>query len=421
MDRVIEQKTGVKKIFQKKYIPYWVVGAVVIVLVYLLINTERNAVTVSKDDFTIASVKDDEFNDYIRQSGQVQPMVTVQLSPLESGIVEEIIHEEGSSLKAGDVIVRLSNQQLEMDILRSQADLAEQENHLRNTMIEMEKQKLDLEQNRINYTRSLNCAKRDYEQKQKLYAENLCSKEEFLQAEEDYDLARQQLELTLNRAKQDSLYRGVQIKNLNENLESMRRNMEMINRRKENLNVKAPIDGELGLLDVVLGQSVSSGMKIGQINNLESYKIEVFIDEHYIDRVTAGLTATFEKNSETFSAQIRKVYPEVRGGKFRADLKFTGEQPDNIRTGQTYYLNIQLGSPANAIIIPNGNFFQHTGGQWIYVVDSNGKSATKRSIRIGRQNPKYYEILEGLEPGEKVIISGYENFGDNNDKVVMEQ
>ena len=413
MDRALEQKTGIKKIFQKKYIPYWIAGVVVIVLAFMLINTDSNAVTASKDNFTIASVKNDEFNDYIRQSGQVLPMTTVQLSPLESGIVEEIIHEEGSSLKAGDVIIRLSNQQLEMEILHAEADLAEKENHLRNTMIEMEKQKLDLEQNRLVYTRALSRAKRDYDQKKKLYAENLCSKEEYMQAEEDYDLARQQLELNINRAKQDSLYRGVQIKNLNENLASMRRNMEMIHRRKENLNVKAPIDGELGLLDVVLGQSVGSGMKIGQINNLSSYKIEVSIDEHYIDRVTAGLDATFEKSNETYSAQIRKIYPEVRNGKFRVDLKFTGEQPDNIRTGQTYYLNIQLGSPTNGIIIPKGNFYQHTGGQWIYVVDESGKYAVKRSIRIGRQNPKFYEILEGLEPGEKVIISGYENFGDS--------
>ncbi|MBP5683193.1 MAG: efflux RND transporter periplasmic adaptor subunit [Bacteroidales bacterium] len=420
MDRTIEQKTGIRKIFQKKYVPYWIGGVVVIVLAYLLINTDSNSVTVSKDNFTIATVKNDEFNDYIRQSGQVLPLTTVQISPLEGGIVEEIINEEGTTLKAGDVIIRLSNQQLEMDILHAEADLAEKENHLRNTMIEMEKQKLDLEQNRLIYTKQLSRARRDYEQKKKLYAENLCSKEEYLQAEEDYQLAQQQLQLNQNRAKQDSLYRGIQIQNLNENLASMRRNMEMIHRRKSNLEVKAPIDGELGLLDVVLGQSVGSGMKIGQINNLSSYKIEVSIDEYYIDRVTPGLDATFEKNNDTYSAQIRKVYPEVRNGKFRADLKFTGEQPDNIRTGQTYYLNIQLGSPTNSIIIPKGNFYQRTGGRWIYVVDANGNTATKRSIRIGRQNPKYYEVLEGLNPGEKVIVSGYENFGDNDRVVISE-
>ena len=413
MDIVIEQKTGIKKIFQKKYLWYWIGGAVALVLIYLVATTDTNSVSVKSENFNIAEVKQSEFNDYIRQSGTVLPMATVQISPLEGGIVEEIVNEEGTNLKAGDVIIRLSNQQLEMEILHSEADLAEKENHLRNTMIDMEKQKLDLEQNRLTYTRNLNRARRDYDQKKKLYAENLCSKEEFIQSEEDFILAQQQLELNQNRAKQDSLYRSVQIKNLQESLASMRRNMEMINRRKENLNIKAPIDGELGFLDAVKGQYVRSGEKIAQINNLESYKIEVSIDEHYIDRVTSGLDATFEKSNETFSAQIRKIYPEVRNGKFRVDLKFTGEQPDNIRTGQTYYLNIQLGSPTNGIIIPKGTFYQHTGGQWIYVVDESGKYAVKRSIRIGRQNPKFYEILEGLEPGEKVIISGYENFGDS--------
>lgn len=413
MDIVIEQKKGIKKYFQKKYIWYWIGGVVALLLIYLLITTDSNSVSVKSENFNIAEVKESEFNDYIRQSGQVLPMNTVQISPLEGGIVEEIVNEEGSTLKAGDVIVRLSNQQLDMEILHSEADLAEKENHLRNTMIDMEKQKLDLEQNRLTYTRNLNRARRDYEQKKKLYAENLCSKEEFIQSEEDFTLAKQQLELNQNRAKQDSLYRSVQIKNLQESLASMRKNMEMITRRKENLNIKAPIDGELGLLDAVKGQYIRVGDKIAQINNLESYKIEVLIDEHYIDRVTSGLDATFEKSNETYSAQIRKVYPEVRNGKFRVDLKFTGEEPDNIRTGQTYYLNIQLGSPTNGIIIPKGTFYQHTGGQWIYVVDESGNYAVKRSIRIGRQNPKYYEILEGLEPGEKVIISGYENFGDS--------
>lgn len=413
MDIVIEQKKGIKKYFQKKYIWYWIGGAVALLLIYLLITTDSNSVSVKSENFNIAEVKNDEFNDYIRQSGQVLPMNTVQISPLEGGIVEEIVNEEGSTLKAGDVIVRLSNQQLDMEILHSEADLAEKENHLRNTMIDMEKQKLDLEQNRFTYTRNLNRARRDYEQKKKLFAENLCSKEEFIQSEEDFTLARQQLELNQNRAKQDSLYRSVQIKNLQESLASMRKNMEMITRRKENLNIKAPIDGELGLLDAVKGQYIRVGDKIAQINNLESYKIEVLIDEHYIDRVTSGLDATFEKNNDTYSAQIRKVYPEVRNGRFRVDLKFTGEEPDNIRTGQTYYLNIQLGSPTKGIIVPKGTFYQHTGGQWIYVVDESGNYAVKSSIRIGRQNPKYYEILEGLEAGEKVIISGYENFGDS--------
>lgn len=413
MDIIIEKKKGIKKYADKKYIPYYIGAVVAAVIVYFLLTTDTKAVSVAKDNFNTAVVKEGEFSDYIRLSGQVMPMITIQLSPLEGGIVEEIVSEEGSNLKAGDVILRLSNENLDLQILNSEAELAEKENMLRNTMIQMEQQKLDLEQNRLKYTLDVRRTKRAFEQKKKLFEDNLCAKEDFLIAQEDYELASQQLDLVKNRAKQDSMYRSVEIKQMNESLENMRVNMQMIRRRKENLTIKAPIDGELGLLEAVRGQSIMAGTKIGQINNLENYKIEVQIDEHYIDRVTAGLSASFEKNSESFSAVIRKVYPEVRSGKFKADLKFNGTQPDNIRTGQTYYLNLQLGSPADAVIIPKGTFYQHTGGNWIYVLDESGKFAVKRAIKIGRQNPKYYEILEGLEAGEKVIISGYENFGDS--------
>ena len=254
---------------------------------------------------------------------------------------------------------------------------------------------------------------RALESQKRLFDDGLIGKEEYLRSEEDYVLFCKKLEVTLARAEQDSMYRGVQIKQMEESLENMKINMQRIRKRKENLAVKAPIDGELGLLEVVLGQSIGGGMKIGQINALDSYKIEAQIDEHYIDRVSAGLTATFERQNETYDAVIRKVYPEVRNGKFQADFKFSGEQPSNIRTGQTYYLNLQLGQPESAVLIPRGTFYQKTGGKWIYVVAPEGGKAVKREIRIGRQNPQFYEVLEGLEPGEKVITSGYDNFGDN--------
>ena len=200
---------------------------------------------------------------------------------------------------------------------------------------------------------------------------------------------------------------------MRESLENMQLNMKMIRKRKDNLTIKAPIDGQLGILDAVLGESIGAGTKIGQISDMSSYKIEAQIDEHYIDRVIPGLDATFERQDAIFSASLRKVYPEVREGKFKADFKFEGDVPENIRSGQTYYLNLQLGSPEAAILIPRGSFFQKTGGKWIYVLNDDGTKAVRREIRIGRQNPKYYEVLEGLAPGEKVIISGYDNFGDN--------
>ena len=413
MDKVIEKKKGIARVFTVKALPYWF-GVVVIGLIgYLLVRGNSSSLRVNRDTLTIATVVEGEFNDYIRLNGQVQPMTTIQISPLEGGVVQEIIVEEGAHVRAGERLLVLSNDNLDLQILNSEAELAEKENILRNTLISMEQQKLSLRQEQLQLHTEVGRMKREYEAKQKLYEEKLISREEYLRAEEDYSLVSNRLQLVNERAQQDSLYRSVEIEQMQESLRNMRLNMQMIRRRKENLTIKAPIDGELGLLDVVLGQSVSQGVKIGQINSLGSYKIEAQIDEHYIDRVVAGLEATFERQDEAYSAVIRKVYPEVRNGKFKADLKFVGEQPANIRSGQTYYLNLQLGQPEQAVLVPRGAFFQTTGGRWIYVLDADGEGATRREIRISRQNPQYYEVLEGLSVGEKVIVSGYEKFGDN--------
>ena len=413
MDKVIEKKKGVAVAFTRKALPYWFGALLGAFILWLVLRDDASTLRVNGDTLSISEVRSGEFNDYIRISGQVQPMTTIQISPQEGGIVQEILIEEGSKVKAGDEILRMSNDNLDLQILNSEAELAEKENLLRNTMISMEQQRLSVQQEKLQLQIEVKRLKRKYEQSKALYEEKLIAREEYLMAEEDYQIAAGRLELVKERATQDSLYRSVEIKQMQESLDNMRLNMQMIRKRKDNLTIKSPIDGELGLLDVVLGQSIASGMKIGQINDLDSYKIEAQIDEHYIDRVSAGLEARFERQNETFEAVIRKVYPEVREGKFKADFRFNGEQPANIRTGQTYYLNLQLGQPESAVLIPRGTFYQKTGGKWIYVVSPDGGKAVKREIRIGRQNPQFYEVLEGLEPGEKVITSGYDNFGDN--------
>ena len=414
MDKIIEKKTGWRVAFTKKALPWWLGALLLVFVIYLIARPNNKTLRVDKDTVTISSAVKGEFNDYIRISGRVQPMTTIQLSPQEGGIVEKILIEEGSPVKAGDAILILNNDNLDLQILNSEAELAEKENILRNTQIQMEQQKLDVRQNVLEYGMQVDRLRRAYEQQKALYEDKLIAKEEYLKAEEDYRLAKQKYDLMAERSKQDSLYRGTQIDRMEESLENMQLNMSMIRRRKSNLIVKAPIDGELGLLDVVLGQSIAAGTKIGQINSVGTYKVEAQIDEHYIDRVIAGLEATFERQGETYSTVIRKVYPEVRDGKFKADFKFDGEQPDNIRSGQTYYLNLQLGQPEEAVIIPRGTFYQKTGGKWIYVVNKEGTKAVKREIRIGRQNPQYYEVLEGLEPGERVITSGYDTYGDSD-------
>ena len=413
MDRQLEKKKGIALIFSKKALPYWFSALLAVFILWLIFRDDSSTLRVNGETLSISAVITGEFNDYIRISGQVHPMTTIQVSPREAGIVEEIVIEEGTQVKAGDVIVRMSNDDLDLEILNSEANLAEKENALRNTMIQMEQEKMQLSLNILELQTDVARKGRALESQKRLFDEGLIGKEEYLRSEEDYQLFCKKLEVTVARAEQDSMYREVQIMQMEESLRNMKINMKRIRKRKENLDIKAPIDGELGLLEVALGQSIGSGSKIGQINALGSYKIEALIDEHYIDRVNAGLTATFERQNEIYDAVIRKVYPEVRNGKFQADFRFSGEQPANIRTGQTYYLNLQLGQPETAVLIPRGTFYQKTGGKWIYVVTPDGGKAVRREIRIGRQNPQFYEVLEGLEAGEKVITSGYDNFGDN--------
>ena len=413
MDKIIEKKHGIALAFTIKALPYWFGAVLLSLIIYLLVRDNTSTMRINPDTLTIATVTKGDFNDYIRLNGQVLPMTTIQISPQEGGVVQKIIVEEGTQVKAGDPILLLSNDNLDLQILNSEAELAEKENILRNTLISMEQQKLNLQQEQLQLQTEVKRCLRIYEAQRALYNDQLISREDYLRAEEDYHLANNRLTLVKNRAYQDSLYRSVQIQQMQESLENMRLNMQMIRRRKENLTIKAPIDGEVGLLDVVLGQSIAQGTKIGQINDLGNYKIEAQLDEHYIDRVFAGLEATFDRQDEHYSAVIRKVYPEVRSGKFRADFKFVNEQPANIRSGQTYYLNLQLGQSEEAVLIPRGSFFQTTGGKWIYVLNEQGDRAIKREIRIRRQNPQFYEVIEGLQPGDKVITSSYEKFGNN--------
>ena len=413
MDIKLEKKTGWRAVFSKKSLPYLFGALVVVLIVWLLLKENTSTLRVNMATVTMSNVEEGEFNDYVSLSGTVQPMTTMQLSPLESGVVERVVAEEGTAVKAGDVILEMSNKQLSMQILQSEADLAEKQNILRNTLISMEQERLSLRQEMLMLDLEVTRKQRAYEQNKELYNEELVAREVYLQSKEDYELALNRRSLVRERQKQDSLYRTVQVAQLDENLRSMQLNMQLIRERVDNLKVKAPIDGELGMLNVVLGQTLSQGSAIGQINDLSAYKVTAMVDEHYIDRVVTGLTASFMRQDNSYDMLLRKVYPEVREGKFRVDLTFSSELPDNIRTGQTYNLNLQLGQPVEAVYIPRGAFFQKTGGRWIYVVDETGEKAYRREIRIGRQNPRYYEILDGLAPGEKVITSSYDNFGDN--------
>lgn len=409
MDRPIEKKS-----FTRRYAGYIAAAMVAVALLaWLVFGSTANTMTIDSNEVTISDVTRGEFDDYVRLNGQVVPIQVVQISPEEGGIVREKVVEEGTRVRKGDVILRLSNSNLDLQILNAEAELAEKQNLLRNTQITMQQDQLN---NRTEQaTLDMDCERklRAYKQNSRLYNEKLISKEEFLKSREDYDLARRKQQLIGQRLNQDSLYRHVQMEQMEDNLQNMRKNVLLVRERKNKLEVRSNIDGELGLLDVELGQNIQAGQNIGQINDLSDFKIETKIDEHYIDRVRAGLTATITRDGKQYQLRVRKVYPEVRNGSFRTDFVFEGTRPEQMRSGQTYYVELALGKSSQATLIPRGTFFQTTGGNWIFVLDRSNKKAYRRNISIARQNPQYYEVTEGLEPGERVITSGYEAFKDN--------
>lgn len=408
MDIKIEKKKG----FQlKKHWGYIVAGVFsVIIALWLAFGNHDATLKVNAEDISIGDVRQGEFKEYVRTNGQVMPIEIVYISPEEGGIVVEKVVEEGAMVKKGDVIVRLSSSALDLQILNAEAELAEKQNLLRNTQVAMQQDLLSNMTEQAQLNMDIQRKKRTYEQNKRLFEEKLISRENYLQAKEDYDLAQKKHRLVGSRLQQDSIYRSVQMEQMEDNLANMRRNVELVHKRKDNLEVRSSIHGELGLLDVSLGQSIGSGHKIGQINDLSDFKIQAEIPEQYIDRVVPGQKATFSRGEKNYNLIVRKVYPEVRDGKFRTDFKFDGERPEQIRSGQTYYVNLELGKAEQSVFIPRGSFFQTTGGNWIFVLDKSGKTAYRRNIKIDRQNPMFYEVSTGLEPGEKVITSGYEAY-----------
>lgn len=414
MDRQIEKKS-----FLRRYAWYIAAAAALAaLLLWIVLGTTASTMTVDASDITISDVTRGKFDDYVRLNGQVLPIQVVQISPEEGGIVREKVVEEGTRVRKGDVILRLSNSNLDLQILNAEAELAEKQNLLRNTQVAMQQDRLNNRTEQATLDTDCDRKRRAYEQNARLYKERLISKEVYLQSREDYKLARRKQSLISQRLKQDSLYRHVQMAQMEDNLDNMRKNVLLVRDRKNKLEVRSAIDGELGLLDVELGQNIAAGQNIGQINDLSDFKVQAQIDEHYIDRVRPGLSASFSRDGKTYRLRVRKVYPEVRNGTFRTDFVFVGERPAQMRSGQTFYVELALGKSQQATLIPRGTFFQTTGGNWIFVLDKSGRKAYRRNISIARQNPQYYEVTDGLEPGERVITSGYEAFKDNEVLVI---
>jgi HlyD family secretion protein len=414
MDRKIEQK-GLKK----KHIWIGIGGLIfILVILQLIFGDKSSKLNVEQDKIAIGEVIADKYQDYISVNGTVEPIKTVYLDAVESGRVEEKLIEEGTRVKKGDVILKLSNYNLLLDISSNEADVSRAVNDLKSARINLENQNVQTRSMILQLQYSLKKLERQYNNNQKLISQNLISKEDFQFSREQYEETKIQLQIQQEKYKRDSIYTKTRIAADEESIDRMQKNLQLTRRRLDDLDIKAPVDGELATLHPEVGEVISYGTRIGTINILDSYKMHVLIDEHYITRISRGLPADFDFAGVKNTMKIVKIYPEVSNGTFAVDMQFTSEIPAQIRIGQTARIHLELGESEDALLLPKGGFYQSTGGQWVFVIDKSGNMAYRRKIRLGRQNPRYYEVLEGLAKGEKVIISDYENFGDA-DKLIL--
>ena len=413
-----------RKIEKKKWPPKKIAGIAAIVLfvsvvMYSLIFGDRSSkLNVHSEKITIAEVEKAAFQEYIPIVGEIAPIKTVYLDVIEGGSIDTIFIEDNTLVKKNDNILRLANTSLLMDIMWREAEVFQQENNLRSTRLALEQNRLTLRRTKLQLEYDIKQKKRAYERAEVLFKKNLISEEEFKIANDEYSYAEKSKELTIETQRQDSLFRQIQIKQLEENLTRMRSNLKIVKQRQDDLVIRAPVSGLLSSLNAEIGELKTPGTRLGQIDVLDGFRVRANIDEHWISRVEKGRHGTFPFAGNEYELIVDKVYLEVQDGRFEVDMEFVNEEPDGIRRGQTLHIRLELGDLEEAILLPRGGFYQKTGGQWVYVVDNSGSFAYKRKIKLGRQNPQVFEVLEGLQPGEEVITSSYDSYGDI-DKLIL--
>ncbi len=409
MDKRIEKK----KWPLKRILKYSAVGIFILVIGYLLVfKTGGSTLNVKTERLTISMVKSGPFQEFIPIIGNVLPHDTIYLDAVEGGRVETIFVEAGSQVKKGDKILKLTNTQLLMTLLNNEAQINRASNDLRATRLQLEQNRLALKQQRVDADYYLTRIKRTFERNKVLFEEGMISKQEYEEFKDEYEYLKKKRELTVESQEKDLLFREQQVKHLEASVKRMQSNLDLLKQQMENLTVRAPISGYLTSLVAERGQSKRQGDRLGQIDDMAGFKVKAQIDEHYINRVEVGKLGEFDFAGNTYELKVKKVFPEVREGRFEVDLGFTGKEAEGIRRGQSLHIRLQLSELSTAILLARGGFYQTSGGNWAYVLDKSGGFAVKRSIRLGRQNPQFFEVLEGLKIGEKVITSSYENFGD---------
>ncbi len=409
MDKIRKKKPWIHR-----NIWYVIVGTVVfgLIIFQIAFADHSSKLNVEIDKITIEEVEQNLFQDYIAVIGTVEPIQTIYLDATVGGSVDEIYVDEGTKVKKGQAILKLENDNLVLEISNNEAQVERAINDLESMRLNLQNQKISNKNRLNNLYYDILQLKRQYDRNKELFAGEHISKEELDVARENYERNVKEYYLLQEKAIQDSIFMLRRISSSKSSIDRMNTNLNLTRKRLEKLSVKAPVKGELATLNPEIGEVINYGTRIGTINILDSYKLRVEIDEHYISRVTRELKGECDFSNTVYPAVITKIYPEVVEGRFAVDMEFTKETPKDIRIGQTSRIRLELGESKQATLIPRGGFYQSTGGQWVFVVDASGEFAVKREIRIGRQNPKYYEVIEGLEPGEQVIVSSYDNFGE---------
>ncbi|UCH62036.1 MAG: HlyD family efflux transporter periplasmic adaptor subunit [Fidelibacterota bacterium] len=415
MDRKIE-----KPKWPLKRIALYAAGAILLTLVvYSFVFGDKSArLNVQVERLTISTVQRGDFQEFIPVNGVVLPIKTIYLDAVQGGRVEIIYLEAGSMLKEGDKILKLENANLQLNIMMQETSLLEQLTHLRNTRMTMEQNRLNLEGQLVNADYQVQRMSRLYDQKKALYDKQLIAFQEYAEAKDELEFYQQSRQLLLETHRQDSILQEMRINQMENSVSRIQENLDMLQQTLESLVLRAPISGHLTSLDAEIGESKSPGQRLGQIDVLEGFKVRAPIDEHYITRIESGQGGEFDLAGETYRLVITKIYPEVQNGQFEVDLEFSEIVPTNIRRGQTVRMRLELGQLAEATLLARGSFYQQTGGRWVFVVDPSGGFAAKKPIQLGRQNPLHYEVLKGLEPGERVITSSYDNFGES-DRLIL--
>jgi HlyD family secretion protein len=410
MDRKIK-----KKIWTFKRISLYAVGLLFLsfVLYSFLFADKRSKVKIDAEKITIGEVRYGTFQDFIPVTGNVQPIQTRYLDAIEGGIIQSIDKETGEIVKKGDVILRLTNTSLELSVLSQEAALYESINRSSDTRLSINQNDLSQQAQLAEIKYQIELLRPQYERYKKLYEKNLISKREFEEVEEQYKYNKKRQELTYASYRQDSLARNSQLRRIDQSQLRMMQSLEGVGKILENLAIRAPINGQLATPDLEIGQSINVGERVGWIDVLDSFKVRVRIDELYLPRTEPGLKGSFTLAGKDFDMNITKIYPTITDGRFEVDMEFIGEQPAGIKRGQSVRIRLELGNSAQALLLPVGGFYKDTGGNWVYVLEDGEARAVKREIRLGRKNPEYFEVTDGLEEGDRVITSSYDHFGDN--------